>query len=237
MPYPQVTLETAAGKVITHEGACSTTPPAFGSLVWEQAADANYPDGAPTPSVSGATRIPVWQRQFGSALGNQQNAYLAATISRQYGDLVVIHAKAPTFPNNRRGVPPYQPSQLRYWSFCTYDTQGEAGFGCAADYDAAIRGGAYTYVVSDPRGAPGERECRARRDVAARGGTQWGAQIVFRNMLPSSSYRFAAQRITTPTQCAAKVMGAYYPTAVYCSTATFEAGGWKACQRAAKRGD
>ena len=55
-------------------------------------------------------------------------------------------------------------------------------------------------------------------------------------MLPAATFPYAAESITSPTQSAEQTMGPYYPTAVYCSTATFESGGWKACERAAKKG-
>jgi hypothetical protein len=233
VPFPQVQVTGPSGTTVT-TGACSTTPPPFGSALWSRAAATDYPDGAPRPTVAGAARTPVWKRQFGSALGNQQNAYLATTISRQFGDLVVIHTRAPSFPDNRAGVAPWHRTQLRYWSFCTYDTQGQAGFGCAADYTAVIRHGWITYVVSDP----GKRPANAHRSNGVTwlpwGGTQYGAQILYRTMLPDPSYRYAAQHITAPGEDASRVLGAYYPHAVYCTVATFARGGWRACFAAAR---
>ena len=227
----QVSQETAGGQQLAALGACATTPPAFGSLLWEQIAAQDYPQGLPPIDDGSATPIPTWNRSFGNQLGNQQNAYLVTSLSRRYGDLVVVHTKAPTFPNTRAGQPVYGRHQLRYWSLCTYDSSGQAAIGCAADYAAAIRGGSITYVISDP----GTRPANAN---AAHGVTwlPWGAQpsaqLVYRNMLPAPWFANAVQRVT-PTSKVAPVLGPYYPQAVYCQAGTFERAGWKACFTAA----
>jgi hypothetical protein len=226
--FPQVQIQTTAGQPLVTQGACSTTPPAFGSALWQQFANADYPSIMPATGVSGATQVPTWTRSFGNQLGNQQNAYLGALISRQYGDLVVIHTRAPTFPDTRAGEPVYGHDQLRYWSLCTYDQNGQAGIGCAADYDAVIRGGSITYVISDPGERPANATAANGVTWLPWGGDQSGAQIVYRNMLPDPSFRYAAERIT-PTSDPKAVMGPYYPQAVYCAMATFERGGWRAC--------
>lgn len=232
--YPQVNIQSASGaKTYASEPGCATVTPRGGSKAYRLAANSDYPGFLPSQRVAGAHRVPVWQRSFGSELGNEQNAYLSAVISRQYGPLVVIHARVGTFPNNRAGQPVYGRHQLRYWSFCTYDAQGEAGYGCAADYAAAIRRGYVTYVISDPGARP--RNATKRHGVTwlPWGGDQYSASIVERNMLPGRSFGHAVQRITQRgrTSDPQRVMGAYYPSAVYCTTALFERGGWRACFR------
>src|SRR5258705_2370863 len=223
--YPAVTT-SHGGQSILEQNGCVTAPPPFGSDVWKFEAENDYPAAAPTLPDSAATKIPTWTRSYGSRLGNEQNAYLGAIVSRAYGDLVVIQARAPSFPNTLSGTPPYARAQLRYWSFCTYDDQGEAGWGCAADYAASVQGGALTYVISDP----GQRPVNATPGDGVAwlpwGATQSSIQVVYRNMLPARSFRDAAQRINEG-QSAKAVMGPYYPRAVYCSKATFERGGWR----------
>lgn len=232
-PYPRVTLASSDGTPLVEDAACSVTPPSFGSTLWQTFAEGSLPDGLISYAPASAADPPQWSRAFGSRLGNQQNAYLTTDISSSYGQLVVFHARAPTFPNTVNGAPVYKHKQLRYWSFCTYDPEGEALVGCEPDYLSAIRGGQYTFVVS----SAAERPANA---TAANGvtwlplGAQPAAQIVYRNMLPSPSFPYAAESITSPTQPVQQTMGRYYPTAVYCSTSTFEAGGWKGCERAAK---
>jgi hypothetical protein len=227
VPFPQITLETTAGTPILARGACSVTPPSFGAPLWEEYAQASSPPGsAAPPSTPGAP--PTWERTFGSQFGNPQNAYLVADVSHSSGQLLVIHTRAPTFPNTGAGQAVYGHYQLRYWSICTYDSSGQAAIGCAADYRAAISGGWITYVVSDVADRPANA-------TSAKGVTwlPWGPsssiQVVYRNMLPAPWYRYAAEAITAPSQSAQQLMGPYYPTAGYCSVATFERGGWQAC--------
>jgi hypothetical protein len=146
----------------------------------------------------------------------------------------VIRTRAPSIPNTSAGVPVYKPSQLRYWSFCSYDPEGEALVGCVQDYKSAIRGHEITFVVSNP--------ANRRANATAANGVTWlpwgdqpAAQIVYRNMLPAADFPYAAESITSPTQSVPETMGSYYPSAVYCATATFEHGGWKACEKAPSR--
>src|SRR6202000_1259544 len=113
-----------------------------------------------------------------------------------------------------------------------YDQNGQAGIGCAADYAAAIRGGSVTYVVSDPGVRPANATAANGVTWLPWGGEQYGAQIVYRNMLTAASYAHAVQRIAQSSNVP-QVMGAYYPQAVYCAAQTFARGGWQACFRAA----
>jgi hypothetical protein len=230
--FPQISVQTSDGTTIATEGACAITPPPAGAAFWQGVADTNFPRDAPSPAVSGADPTPTWARSFGNMLGNQQNAYLVALIARRYGELVVIHTRAPTFPDTRSGQAVYGDYQLRYWSICTYDESGQAAIGCAADYGAAVRDGQITYVVSDPGARPANATAANGVTWLPWGGTDNGAQVVYRNMLPSTSFPYAAQRIK-PGDSALAVMGPYYPSAVYCSRQTFERGGWQACFAAA----
>jgi hypothetical protein len=230
--FPQISVQASDGTTIATEGACAITPPPAGATFWQGVANTNFPHDAPDPAVSGAGPTPTWARSFGNMLGNQQNAYLVAVIARRFGQLVVIHTRAPTFPDNRSGQAVYGDRQLRYWSICTYDDSGQAAIGCAADYGAAVRDGQITYVVSDPGARPANAVAAQGVTWLPWGGTDNGAQVVYRNMLPSPSFPYAAQRIG-PGDSAGAVMGPYYPSAVYCSTQTFERGGWQACFAAA----
>jgi hypothetical protein len=230
VPYPAVNIQGSDGSTTyLSEPGCATVTPPGGSTVFAAFAGSDYPGFLPSRTVAGASPIPVWARSFGDKLGNRQNAYLWTTISRQFGQIVVIHSRVPTFPNNRAGVPAYANDQLRYWSFCTYDVQGEAGYGCAADYAATVRHGYVTYVISDPGSRPTNAVSRYGVTWLPWGGDQYSAQIVERNMLPSPRFAHAVQRIRQSgrTSNPRNVMGGYYPTAVYCTTQLFERGGWK----------
>jgi hypothetical protein len=67
------------------------------------------------------------------------------------------------------------------------------------------------------------------------GSTDFESVIFLRNMLPASTFTQAAQNVSSASGSPSpqQVMGPYYPDAVYCAPATFEAGGWQACFSAA----
>jgi len=108
--YPEVATATG-GQTVLDQGGCTTTPPPFGSALWQWEAQTDRPAALPSGGNGDATPVPTWTRSFGSRLGNQQNAYLGAILSRRYGDLVVVHTRAPTFPDTLRGAPPYAPAR------------------------------------------------------------------------------------------------------------------------------
>jgi hypothetical protein len=229
VPWPQINVLSSTGSTELAEGACSTTPPSFGAWYWKAYAQENASAGQATPA-DGTTAPPAWTRSFSNGFGNQQNSYLQVLISHHWGQLVVAHFKAPTFPNTSAGNHVYGKYDLRYWSVCTYDSTGTAVFGCVPDYQAPQRDGWVTFVVS-------EAGQRPRNATSAHGVSwlPWGPaneiQIMARNMLPEARFKQASEDIATPAENvdAAKIMGSYYPTSAYCSEATFERGGWQAC--------
>jgi hypothetical protein len=229
VPWPQIKVLDSSGAVELAEGACSTTPPSFGAWYWKAYAQEDAPANQQTPA-DGTAAPPQWTRSFSNGFGNQQNSYLQVLISHHWGQLVVAHFKAPTFPNTSAGEPVYGDHDVRYWSVCTYDSSGTAVFGCVPDVQAPEHDGWVTYVVSEA----GQRPSNA---TAADGVSwlPWGPaneiQIMERNMLPEAGFAGASQNIATPAENAdaAKIMGDYYPTSAYCSVPTFERGGWQAC--------
>jgi hypothetical protein len=231
VPLPQVTVQTTEGKTLESYGACASNSFEPGSRLNEEIANSNYPSEAPTPTIPEATDPPTWSRAFGSDLvgvwANQQNAYLKAKISRQYGGVVVIHAKAPTFPNTRAGQPPYRTRQVRYWSICE-NSEATRVISCAADYAAAIKKGYFTYVISDPNARPANATAANGVTWLPWGGIFPSGEVIYRNMLPAPSFTQAIQNV--PERVSPEpVMGPYFPVIVYCKAATFDAGGWKAC--------
>jgi hypothetical protein len=231
VPLPQVTVQTTEGKTLESYGACASNSFEPGNQLNEEIANSNYPSGAPTPAIAEATDPPTWSRAFGSQLvgvwANQQNAYLKAKISRQYGSVVVIHGKAPTFPNNRAGQPPYAKRQVRYWSICE-NSEATRVISCAPDYVAALNKGYYTYVVSDPNKRPSNATAANGVTWLPWGGIFPSGEVIYRNMLPAPSFAQAVQNVPE-TASPQPIMGRYFPVISYCTTARFEAGGWKAC--------
>jgi hypothetical protein len=232
VPLPRVTWETEEGSTIQEYGACASNSIEIGGQLNEEIANSNWPEGVPAPPVAEATNPPTWARAFGSELvgvwANRQVAYLKATISRQYGDVVVIHGKAPTFPDTRAGQPPYRKRQVRYWSFCE-NSETTRVLACQPDYRAPIRGGYYTYVVSDPDMRPANANAAGGVAWLPWGGTMASGQVIYRNMLPASSFLQAVQNVPEGAS-PQPLMGPYFPQIIYCARATFEAGGWRACE-------
>ena len=231
VPLPQVTWESEEGKPIQEYPACASNSIEIGGKLNEEIANSNWPEGVTAPPSAEATNPPAWTRAFGSEVvgvwANQQNAYLKATISRQYGDVVVIRGKAPTFPNTRAGVPAYAKRQVRYWSFCE-NSETTRVIACQADYQAAIKNGYYTYVVSDPNKRPANATAANGVTWLPWGGTMASGQVIYRNMLPASTFAQAVQNVPEGASPQA-LMGLYFPQITYCNAATFEAGGWRAC--------
>jgi hypothetical protein len=157
---------------------------------------------------------------------------------------------------------PPGPIQLRYWSMCNnVETAPYPVVLCRADYATALDGdGYYTYVMSldesgtnpptPPDWVPSEATW-----------LPWGATdqpnlLILRNMLPAAGFNqtvqgaeaagctvdnqkdetlsYATQR--TASQCAARVMGDYYPRAAYCDQDLFIEKGWQGCFAAAGLG-
>lgn len=229
VPWPQVSVLSADGSLEFREGACATIAPSTGAAYWKAYAAEDPSPGQATPA-DGTTSPPQWTRSFSNGFGNQQNSYLQVLVSHHWGQIVVSHFRAPTFPNTSAGQPVYGRHDVRYWSVCTYDSTGTAVFGCVPDYRAPQDRGWVTFVVS-PAGQRPSNATAAQRVSWLPWGPANEIQVMERNMLPAASFTGASQRIAVPADNpdAARIMGHYYPTSAYCSVATFQRGGWQAC--------
>jgi hypothetical protein len=190
---------------------------------------------------------------------NGDNAYLAAKVTPQAGQVTVVRGLAPRSPttvgDGTSPTPwPRARWQLRYWSLCSNvwtvpypvvvdRTRSGKVYGCAADVDTALDDeGRYTYVLSRPADRPAN--ATAAEDVTwlpfsskARYRDDEHA-LVLRNMLPNRRFDEAIQNVPQNDDAsdAAAVMGDYYPEAGTCSVATFRTGGADACLAASGAG-
>jgi hypothetical protein len=158
----------------------------------------------------------------GGFLSNIHNAYVTTGFARNYGNLFVWRAKAPTFPGDPRRAGGRE--DLRYWSICQNEFVSQRFTACVADYQSHLdQDGYFTIVVSDP----GDRPANA---IAANGidWLPWGPYtdglLIYRHMLPAADFATAIQNIA-PGQPVAEVMGDYTPQGAYCTRQTFEAAG------------
>ncbi len=188
---------------------------------------------------------------------NPDNAYMGMIPGDyQPGRVIVIHGKAPGFPDTFDGSPIWTPARgfhaidMRYWSVCNNDlVLPVPAVQCLADLTTKRQGGYYTIVISDdllrPAWLPPEINWLPWGDE------QYPKLVFFRNMLPAPTFPFSVQGartagctfdfnlsklpnpadLTAAGQCAAQVMGDYYPVAIWCDQSTFEHGGWQACAR------
>ena len=192
VPFPTVTWETTSGTVLSAGAACARTA-LDTDVIAQELNSQSFP-----VEESGSSTAVTWGRTASTGVGfpNPQNAYLTATISREDGDLVVVHALAPTFPNTSKGVSVYTPSQLRYWSLCT-NNEATQVISCVPDYEVPLVHGYCTYVISDPSVRPKNATTKDGVAWLPWGSTDTESVVLLRNMLPASTFTQAAQNVSS----------------------------------------
>ncbi len=220
----------ANGTVLTEDKSCSTDLPETGGALTQTLNDSSFPVNIP---VSAATPQLSWGKAFGNNFvgffGNEQNAYITTGINRAYGPLVVVRAKAPRFPDTARGVRVSPRDQVRYWSLCQNSATTRVN-ACSPDYKTTLdKDGYFTYVISDPGQRPGNATPKQAATWLPWGAADVQGVLIYRHMIPSPTFKHAAQSIETKDRDPKAVMGEYYPRATYCDKATYEQGGWKLC--------
>ncbi|MDQ3876742.1 MAG: hypothetical protein M3290_00090 [Actinomycetota bacterium] len=253
VPLPTITLRSPAGDASLALGRCDPVPPkAPGHAVNKHVRESNYQKVGPQFfPVPGAHDPPRFERFFGTDqaawdsapdnpvtpdkpffkggfLSNEQVAYLFTRTSRQFGDILVVHAKAPSFPDTRRGVSVVSHRDVRYWSVCQNEGATQRVVACSPDYQTAIRNGHFTIVISDPKDRPTNADRAHGITWLPWGGAYYDGVVIYRYMLPAATFDEAIQRIR-PHDDPADVMGAYMPIAGYCAKSRFQHRGWRAC--------
>jgi hypothetical protein len=86
-----------------------------------------------------------------------------------------------------------------------------------------------TFVISDPADKPSDAALASHQaNWIPWGGIFYDGVVIYRHMLPASSFAEAIQNVPEGADAAA-IMGDYFPRSGYCSTAGFESGGAAAC--------
>jgi len=203
------------------------------------------PTNPPTPKAV----VPTSSTPFFPSI---DNSYLVTMLSREYlnspytNNLAVIRFMAPTFPNTQAGALASAPGQVRDWTVCTDDVVSTAVSRCAADNESTNVNGFVTFVISDPGQEP------SASTLSQWGATwiAWGAlesSDVLYSETGNQTYTNAngvfyftpvyyfqtdadpnwAQSIRNIAQLPGPLqpvaMGAYWPTAGYCTLSAFEA--------------
>jgi hypothetical protein len=213
-----------------------TNPPTYHKFFNQPTSTAQgATDNGYTGTTLGGVVTPyTMQLPHGGVLDNLDNAYVFAQLSHGYGNIAVIHARLPTFPQTLGGEPVMGTGQLRYWSLCTNDGPSQRFYGCLADDQVIVdQAGFYTVVVSTAAGRPA--------NATAQCGVSWlpwgpsGATLVImRNMLPRPNFTKSIQAARFGHET--EDMGAFYPATTYLSTAAFEAQGCPGGDSQVRRG-
>ncbi|MGH7818792.1 MAG: hypothetical protein ACREQ9_03390, partial [Candidatus Binatia bacterium] len=178
---------------------------------------------AVTYNVTGepVEKSPATEGSGGGFYSNVHNAYVTGSFSRNFGNLYVFRAKAPSFEGDSR-LPQGTAPQLRYWSLCTNDFPTQRFVGCLTDYQAEVGpDGWLTLVVSDPGDRPSGVTTGSRVNWLPWGGAYVDSLLIYRHMLPAASFAEAIQSVGY-YQNLEEVMGDYAPRAAYCDAATID---------------
>ena len=118
----------------------------------------------------------------------------------QNGRVIVIHGKAPGFPDTFNGSPIGVPSRgfrrvdLRYWAVCNMNLVSPPSVvACATDLTTRLRGHYYTIVISDDRQRPDW--LKPNVNWIPWGDGQYPKFVVLRNILSSPDFSNAAQDV------------------------------------------
>lgn len=173
--------------------------------------------------------------------GDGDARYLRVQPSLNYGQMVVIRARAPVAAR-QSGVA--QEPDVRYWSLCQNELLTTRSVACIADRDMLVqRDGSFIAVLSPPVDRPATADA-----VHGYNWLDWGpsrgALIVLRQVLARPDFAGDYARAAQATNRSAEdVLGSWAPDATYCDKATFDAnasaGGaavMAACKAAAGRG-
>ena len=225
---PTATLQPQGGGPAPRSECADVAKPTPPGGLNQQVAASNA--DIPLPGRT-ATQPPTWRRFVnllyalapsditrelggnGGFFSNVHNAYLATTVSRDFGQVVVTRMRVPTFPDTRPGPKKMREGQVRYFSLCENELLSQRFIACRTDDQTVVdRDGFATYVMSTPehRPATATAECGVTW-------LPWGpfhrGQLIYRHMLPGSDFAEAIQNAEVEHEVA--TMGDYFPTSRY----------------------
>ncbi len=162
--------------------------------------------------------------------GTLDNTYMSAYIDQRFGQVLVMHAKAPTTPHTYGNEKVMKPAQLRYWSVCKNHSLADTAVDdCVYDEQVPLDNhGDYTIVVSTAaqRPANARAECGvAWLDWGSAGdgiGNLAGGFLIYRHMMPSAEFYPQSLFATKKPGDEKAVLGEYFPQSTYTDRATFE---------------
>ncbi len=238
-PLPDVTIRMFGGLLRWTLPECpGAVPESYPAFASGDVPGADLPPGSEpaTSTVASGALGPsevtpiVFDRNHTTLWDNPDDAYLVGTADARPGQVAVVRAKAPEFPDKREGELVTDDNDVRYWSLCVHlRDQAKSTADCSADFETALDdSGYYTFVISMPEDRP--TNAGPAQDVTWMhwGQPTVGVALTLRNILPDPGFDEAIQKVLEPGTAAA-VMGEYYPVAGMCPRAVYEAGGPEAC--------
>jgi hypothetical protein len=240
---PEVALRMPDGTEVDQPAACAapTNQPSTGV----NAADRRS-SGPRTRALSTASDPLDWERFFniarsvvraasedaarrssaeqqGGFFSDQNNAYVYAYTSRQYGNVLVLTGRIPEVAHTYHRTRVFRTGQLRYWSMCDgtiFPSGATETVDCVFDQEVATRARRFRIVVSTPEHRPANARRRCGVTWMA-----WGARpdgvVIMRNQLPGPHFDHAVQDVPRPG-AEEGTMGPFMPHGHYTSTAAFE---------------
>lgn len=149
----------------------------------------------------------------GGFLSNLHNAYLTASVSRQFGQVLVTRMRAPSFPDTRSGADQMPGGQLRYFSMCENERSSQRFIACRTDDQTVVdEDGFMTYVMSTPSQRPDSATEECGVTWLPWGPAQEGL-LIYRHMLPASDFAQAIQFAEADHET--DTMGDYFPVSTY----------------------
>jgi hypothetical protein len=200
----------------------ATNPPTWGKTSQETSRFALYTGDY---KVEGDVR-----RRDGSFYANLDNQYVRTFVSRKFGEVWVMRAKAPTTPRTFNGDPKWSDAgELRYWSWCSNQGFGTARVnGCVFDEEVPVDAqGYYTIVMSRASDRPRNaiKECGVAwlpmADVGDGTGEADLSILLMRQMLGAGEFKHALHSILKQEDIESG-MGPYFPRGRYMSVSAFE---------------
>ena len=173
---------------------------------------------------------PDVRRRDGTFYANLDNQYVRTFISRKFGDVWVMRAKAPTTPKTFNGDARWSDAgELRYWSWCSNQGFGTARVNaCVFDEEVPVDAqGYYTLVMSRASDRPRNAipECGVAwlpmADVGDGTGEADLSILLMRQMLGAGAFKNALHHIIKQEDIESG-MGAYFPRGRYMSVSAFE---------------
>lgn len=185
------------------------------------------------PTDREAPPQPVFVRPEAGAANlfpNPDNVYIATIAEHRPGQVVVMRATAPTFPDATVGRPVGTGEQVRFWSLCTNEYRKPYPVShCLVDRDVVLdAAGRFVVVTSTP-------EDRPTNATEGHGVTwlEWGPTdvdnlLLLRHMLADPSFTESAIHMDHGA-VALTAMGPYAPESIYCAVEVVERDGPDAC--------